>query len=139
MYGERFGTEWDSLAIDDVIERGYALGVAEVLGEEYEGEYDRLEAQTSSAYERSMLELSYKDGKKEARGIEATADEAVWSELVEDEEFAAEDVDVEGSEVDPSEFDGKDSRGATKRGEMLDRREADSTEAVSKPDFLERD
>jgi hypothetical protein len=135
MYGERFGTEWDSLSIDDVIERGYALGVAEVLGEEHEGEYDRLEAQTGSAYERSMLELSYQDGKKEARGTEATADEAVWSELVEDEEFVAEDVDVE----DPDEFDGKDSRGATKRSEMLDRREDDSTEAVSKPEFLERD
>jgi hypothetical protein len=136
MYGQRFGTDWDSLSTDAVIERGYALGVAEVVGETPDGEYDRLEDQTDSAYERSMLELAYQDGKSEALGLEAEDAAAVWGELVEGEELAAGDVDPG---VEPDEFDGKDSRAATKRGEMLDRPDEDSTEAVSRPDFLERD
>jgi hypothetical protein len=88
MYGARYGTDWTSLAHDEVVERAFALGVAAALGEVDTEEYDRLEAEFDGydAYDRSLVELAYREGKSEAldlrRGGDATA--SVWEELVED-------------------------------------------------------
>lgn len=96
MYQEHYGVDWHSLPHDEVVERAFALGVAAALGEVDAAEYDRLvaESETYDAYDRSLVELAYREGRSEAlnrrRGGDSTR--TVWEELVE-EEFG----DAEGS------------------------------------------
>lgn len=87
MYLDEYGTEWDRLDVESAIERAYALGVAETLGEAHPGEFDRLTEAVGSAHERALVELAYDKGRN--RGREAPTDtdtETVYAGLVNDDE-----------------------------------------------------
>jgi uncharacterized protein (DUF885 family) len=133
-YDSEFDTEWDSLEKDDATTRAYAIGVAERLGEFNREELEAIYTAMDSAYHRSMVELAYEEGRNEAKERAAASDEdgdAVWAALVEGETTVVdpEDIPERGRDGLPPALDS---------GDLLDRQEVDSTEAVDKPDFLER-
>jgi hypothetical protein len=131
-YERAFGTDWDSLDKTEAIERAYALGVATTLEEYHPDELDALRAEMNSAYDQSVLDLAFDEGKNEGRelsaGANGTKDEQVWAELV--------------GESDP---DGTSTGGRTglpeslSEPDVLNRPNLDRTEAVDRPSFLERD
>jgi hypothetical protein len=84
MYGEEFGTDWESLDRKEILNRAYALGVAAALGRHYEGEFERLERAADTNYDWSLVELAYSEGKTKALNLdpENTEDEQVWDQLV---------------------------------------------------------
>jgi hypothetical protein len=131
-YERGFDTEWETLGKDDATTRAYAIGVAERLGEFNREELEAIYAEMESAYHRSMVELAYDEGRNEAKAAADTADaDAIWAELVEGETTVVdpEDVPDRGRDGLPEALDS---------GELLDRHDVDSTDAVDRPDFLER-
>lgn len=88
MYAERYGTDWTSLPHDEVVERAFALGVAATLGEVDQQEYERLLAEFDGydAYDRSLVELAFREGRSEALDLRRAGDSSVsvWAELVEE-------------------------------------------------------
>lgn len=91
MYADEYGTDWTELEAGEAIERAYALGVAETLGQTHPDELDRLIDAVASAHDRSLVQLAYDEGR--SRGLKATAesapsddDDGVWSSLVTEEE-----------------------------------------------------
>ena len=131
-YERGFDTEWETLGKDDATTRAYAIGVAERLGEFNREELEAIYAEMESAYHRSMVELAYDVGRNEAKAAADTADaDAIWAELVEGETTVVdpEDVPDRGRDGLPEALDS---------GELLDRHDVDSTDAVDRPDFLER-
>jgi len=87
MYEERFGTDWADLTDDEALLRMFALGVATELGHPNPDEYERLRRVANSSYGRSVLELSFQEGRQRASDdrAEFESDGAVWDHLVEDE------------------------------------------------------
>lgn len=87
MYEEYFGTEWESLSVDEASRRAYALGVCESLGEPHPQELDRIKREISRSYERSIVELAYDEGRNRARQLKRDTEDAesVWTALVEAE------------------------------------------------------
>lgn len=84
MYEETFETDWHHLDRRDAVERSFAIGVATVLGGDLLDEYERIRADASSAYDRTLIELAFNEGKRAAstpehRGAKPTA---VWATLV---------------------------------------------------------
>jgi hypothetical protein len=81
-----------------ILEHAYALGVASVCGDhdEHEAAYDRLKRESPDAYDESIIELAYDEGRASALDLEAegTDEETVWERLVETE------FDWIGSETD---------------------------------------
>ena len=132
-YDSEFDTEWDSLDKDEATTRAYAIGVAERLGEFNREELKAIYGEMDSAYHRSMVELAYEEGRNEAKATvdSATDGDAVWAQLVEGETTLVdpEDVAERGRDGLPSVLDS---------GDLLDRQDVDSTDAVDRPDFLER-
>ena len=135
-YERSYGTDWDELDKDGAIERAYALGVAAALGEYHPDELEAIRGQMNSAYDQSVVDLAFEEGKNEGREIEATdADDekrAVWSELVEGEA-----VTVDEDEVPTGGRDGLPE--AIDKLDALDRPNLDKTEATELPDFLDKD
>ncbi|PAU82947.1 hypothetical protein CK500_12530 [Halorubrum salipaludis] len=86
MYDRTFGTEWEELGREEAVERAFALGVAAGVGNERPAELDRVLDAFENAYDRSLIELSYDEGRTKALEIAAEADdpdaEAVWDRLV---------------------------------------------------------
>lgn len=126
---------WDSLEKDEAIERAYALGVAASLGERNPGELDALREEVGSAYDKSVVDLAFEEGKGEAQEIDADPSEEsdrVWSRLVADEpvEDDSDEMETGGHAGLPEALD---------RIEALDRPELDSIEAVDRLDLLKRD
>ena len=82
MYENAFGFDWTRLSEDEALKRMYALGVAAVLGERHPDEYRRIMQQADTAYRRSVLELSFKEGQQRAKNNrrEFADHEAVWRE-----------------------------------------------------------
>lgn len=138
MYAAELGTDWTDLSRDEVLHRAYALGVAAAMGERHPDEYDRLRETVDTSYERSMVELAYREGRQEADDFRREAGDAdpraMWRELVDGESTALEAV------VDrhrpPSRFDLPPSLARTT---LLDRPRADSRDRLGIPDFLKRD
>jgi len=134
-YDRAYGTDWDSLGRDEAIDRAYALGVAASLGEYHPDELDRIRAEMSSAYQKSVVDLAFEEGRNEARKYdapEADDGEPVWADLVEGEKTT---VDEDGTPTGgplglPEALD---------KLEALDRPEMDDRGAQELPDFLERD
>ncbi|WP_424001356.1 hypothetical protein ACOZ4I_16155 [Haloarcula salina] len=134
LYEREFDTGWDDLDKDEATDRAYAIGVAERLGEFNREELEAIYAEMNSAYHKSMVELAYDEGRNEAkRAAETTsADrEALWNDLV-----TGETVYIDEDDVPTGGRDGLPS--ALEKSELLDRQSVDSTEAVDRPDFLER-
>ncbi|AXG06844.1 hypothetical protein DU500_10615 [Haloplanus rubicundus] len=96
MYDSEFDTDWDDLDKAGALERAFALGVARSLGTPNREEYERVRDAADTTYERSMIELSYEEGRRKASG-RAAEKSAVWEELV----VETEPVDATGSPADP--------------------------------------
>ncbi|MFW5917412.1 MAG: hypothetical protein ACOCRD_03275 [Halorubrum sp.] len=86
MYDRTFGTEWTDLTREAAVERAFALGVADGVGTERPDELERVLEAFPSAYDRSLVELAYDEGRTKALEAIADADaadpETVWEELV---------------------------------------------------------
>lgn len=137
MYEDSYGTEWDTLNRDEAMGRAFALGVAASLGHRHPDEYDRIISEMDTAYNRSIVELAYEEGKNKAKKKKysdgGSGDDAdVWLELVEGEKVTVDEDDVPtgGRNSLPSALD---------KSGILDRPEHDSRDRVDKPDFLKRD
>jgi hypothetical protein len=132
-YEAAYGTDWDALDKDEAAERAYAIGVAEKLGEQNREELEAIYDQMDSAYNQSIVELAYQEGRQEATALVENVDDAdpVWADLVEGEKtyVAEDDIPTGGRDGLPD---------ALEPSEVLDRLEVDSTEAVDKPEFLDR-
>jgi len=133
-YERTYGADWDTLDRDEAVERAYALGVAASLGERHPRELDAVRGEVATTYDKSVVDLAFNEGKNEAREIEPSLadDEAVWSDLV-----AGETVTVEVEELPTGGRTGLPD--AVERIDALDRPDLDSTEAVDRPGFLERE
>lgn len=101
-YERTLGTDWSTLSDDEALYRMYALGVATALGHPNDEEFDRLSAQAVTPYGRSVLELSFEEGRSKAKreAHDGDTDTEVWDSLVEDEEAEAGNTPV-GHDRDP--------------------------------------
>jgi hypothetical protein len=86
MYDRTFGTEWDDRTREEAVDRAFALGVADGVGSSRPTELERVLDAFENAYDRSLIELAYDEGRTEALEAAAAADadsaEAVWETLV---------------------------------------------------------
>ena len=84
MYDRTFGTDWTKgeLTRDGALDRAFALGVAAGCGRDRPEELDRILEAFSGAYERSMIELAFDEGRTKALGVPAEEPDVVWTELV---------------------------------------------------------
>jgi len=131
-YEREFGTGWDELGKDGATNRAYAIGVAERLGEFNREELKAIYAEMDSAYHRSMVELAYEEGRNEAKAAADSAStdaDTIWAELVEGETVTIDEDDAPARDSLPE---------ALGSGELLDKQQVDSTDAVDRPDFLDR-
>jgi hypothetical protein len=129
MYESEFDTGWDDLDKADALERAFALGVARSLGEPNREEYERVRDAADTTYERSLIELSYEEGRQKASGRNAAESTAVWEELVVDtDDLALDDEASESPDGPPGMFSQPTPTAAPEDG--LDR--------VRLPPFLRR-
>lgn len=134
-YERAYDTDWNTLDKEGAIERAYALGVAASLGEYHPEELDAIRAEMDTTYNRSVVDLAFEEGQSEAREIDSghdDADRSAWSELVD-----GEPVTVERDAVSTGGRSGLPA--AIDRIGALDPPDRDSTAAVERPEFLERD
>ncbi|WP_276273179.1 hypothetical protein [Haloarcula litorea] len=134
FYEREYDADWDTLEKDAATDRAYAIGVAERLGEYNREELEAIYAEMDTAYNRSMVELAYDEGRNEAKDAARSGSgdpEAVWAELVEGETTV-----VEPGEPPTGGRDGLPE--ALEPTELLDRQSVDSTEATDRPEFLDR-
>lgn len=158
MYERRFGTDWDALAVEEIIERAYALGVQTVLAESPElddqgdasdvgstapddgvdpdVEVERLTGELSG-YDRSIVDLAYEEGRTEAleRRTHAGTGRELWDELVAEEAFEVPDRDEKAD----GDVATDDPDAPVTRPDLLERYLPDGREATSLPQFLTRD
>jgi len=128
-YERTYGTDWESLTADEAVERAYAVGVAERLGERNRAELRQLYESVETTYDRSMVELAYEQGRTEAKAAAADAGTpgALWSTLVTEGSVELPDGDDDPSGLPP----------ALSRVEMLDLSSPDSTGSLDLPEFLD--
>ncbi|WP_280588113.1 hypothetical protein [Halorubrum sp. Boch-26] len=84
MYDRTFGTEWDELSREEAVHRAFALGVAEGVGNRRPAEIERVMEAFPNAYDQSLVELAYDEGRAKALNAADEADdpEEVWNALV---------------------------------------------------------
>lgn len=77
--------EGETYTTETVLERAYALGVASVCGDRDESAYERLKQNSPGAYDESIIELAYDEGRAQALEFEAESGDPddVWEALVE--------------------------------------------------------
>ena len=130
MYESTFSDDWDDLPRDEAVERAYALGVAAACGHDNRTEYEEIKASADSAYDRSLIELSFEQGKSQASQLESVGSESeeIWSQLVESStvEIPSEDAALPEA-LGSAELLGK--------SDQLD----GPPETLAKPSFLLRD
>jgi len=133
-YEQTYGTDWESLTVDRAMSRAYALGVAASIGEYHQEELEAIRNEMGSAYERSVVDLAFEEGKNEGREHDHEDDNGTqtWNELVEDDPVT---IDPEG--VPTGGRTGLPA--AVDRIDALDRPAPDKNEAVDLPSFLEKD
>jgi len=135
-YERAYGTDWETLIEDEAVDRAYALGVAASMGEYHPEELEDIRDEMDTAYERSVVDLAFEEGKNEGREIDPPEEDdggsAVWSELVEGETVTVDprDVPTGGRDGLPEAID---------KMEALDRPDLDSTDRVDRPDFLDKE
>lgn len=132
-YYERAYGDWDALDKDEATERAYAIGVAERLGEDNREALETIYAEMDSAYAKSMVELAYDEGRREATEAASADvdDDALWSDLVE-----GEPITIDPGDVPTGGRDGLPE--ALSPSKLIQKYGVDSTDAVDRPDFLER-
>lgn len=128
MYEDNFGTDWESLSHDELVERAFALGITEGLDEEVPGELDRLLAETDTAYSKNTVELAYSEGKNRGRNREVSGGDS--ESAVEDEaEEILREVSVDDNPTIPD---------AVSRIGLLDR-PTDGLDRIRLPELLTRE
>ncbi|MGQ4555044.1 hypothetical protein [Halobellus sp. GM3] len=136
MYERVFDTDWESLSGESALQRMYALGIAAELGHRHPEERSRIRALASSAYERSVLDLAFEEGKRNVADVRPLhdSDEAAWEELVEGEESPT--PPPESLSVDDRPVELPD---AIDRPSLLDGFDVDDLERLRLPPLLRRD
>jgi hypothetical protein len=134
-YEQSYGTDWQTLDVDEAVDRAYALGVAASMGEYHPDELEAIRKEVGSAYERSVVDLAFDEGKNEGKELdidEKTAGTDAWEALVDEEPVTLdrEDIPTGGRSGIPEAVDKIDA---------IELPDLDSTEPIDKPDFLERD
>ena len=132
-YEQSYGTDWESLDQNEALRRAYALGVGAALGEYHREELEAIREEMDSAYDKSLVELAFEEGKNEGKEVKPERDEdrAVWNELVTGEL--------------PLEPDERPTGGRSGLPEAIDAPESlefpdrDSTDALDLPEFLEKE
>jgi hypothetical protein len=131
-YERTYGTDWNEIDADEAVERAYAIGVAERLGESNRAELERIYAAVEGAYDRSLVELAYGQGRTEAVEVATESDpgseEELWSELV------TGDVPVDDAAATDQP---QGLPPALALGEVLELPAPDSTDALDLPEFLD--
>ena len=134
LYERKYDTGWETLDKDEATDRAYAIGVAERLGEYNREELEAIYAEMSSAYHKSMVELAYDEGRNEAKEAAETTSadrDALWADLINGEKTYIDEDDAPTG--------GRDGLPpALEPSELLDKQSVDSTDAVDRPDFLDR-
>jgi hypothetical protein len=135
-YERAYGTDWTSLDREEAIDRAYALGVAAALEEYHPEELDRVREETDTAYDQSVVDLAFDEGRTDAEGADPDTDTragAVWSTLVAEADASADG----GTGAGEGAIGGRDGLpGALGRVDALDRADPDGTERVRLPEFL---
>lgn len=133
-YEQTYGTDWETLSADQAMSRAYALGVAASIGESHPDELEAIHNEMDSAYERSVVDLAFEEGKNEGReyGGGGNNGDELWSSLVDDEPVSidAEGMPTGGRSGLPEAVD---------RIDALDRPTPDENGAVDLPSFLEKE
>lgn len=128
-YDQVFGTDWEKLEIDAAVDRAYAIGVSEVFGEKNREELQAIYDEMDTTYDRSIVELAYEEGRSEARDIDNDIEnDSRWSALLTDEWVQNNSSDV-GESSSPELLN---------INSLLERSGIDSTEVVSRPEFLNK-
>jgi hypothetical protein len=130
-YERAYGTDWDTLEQNQAVTRAYALGVAAALDEYHREELDAIRAEVQTAYDRSLVELAFEEGKNEGNHVETEREKAetVWNELVTDE------IPRDPDELPTDERPGLPEAIDLPEGLALPDR--DSTDALDLPEFLD--
>ena len=84
MYDRTYGTDWTELDRAEAIERAFALGVADACDEGDPEEFSRIKNEGETAYDRSLIQLAYDEGRTKALDASVEGSEKVWEELVDD-------------------------------------------------------
>lgn len=130
MYEEKFGTDWESLSHDELVERAFVLGISESVGESMPDEYDRILAEAETAYSRNIIELAFSEGKEQGTDRQESSsdeEEDAVSEAEADELFRESRFVENGSIPD-----------AVNRVELLDP-PGDGLDRIRLPGFLTRE
>lgn len=124
--------DWEALSTDEAIDRAYALGVAASFDEYHPEELEAVRAEMDSAYDKSVVDLAFDEGRTAARTAEPEGEAAVWEELVDGELVTVDpdDVPTGGRGGLPEALDKVDA---------LDRVDLDHRDATELPAFLEKD
>jgi hypothetical protein len=135
LYERAFEASWAALDKNSATERAYALGVAAATGEFHREELEAIRAEMDTSYKKSLVDLAYEEGKNEVTEYldrhDGADDQAVWATLVEGETTV----------VDPDDVPDDGRLGlphAVDRIEALEKPDLSRTDAVDRPDFLER-
>lgn len=136
MYERAFDTEWESLSGDEAIRRMYVLGIATELGHAERGERDRIRDLAGSAYERSVLDLAFQEGRREVQDVRPLheSDEETWSVLVD-----ADDATVPDPDALQPDSGGRETPDAVDRPSLLGGYDIDELGRLSLPSFLTRE
>jgi len=134
LYHREYGASWTTLDRDEATERAYALGVAESLGQYDREEFEAIHDEMDTAYDKSMVELAFREGKNEGREAQPPSDadeSAIWADLVEGETVVVDEDDLltGGRDGLPEAVD---------KFEGLERPDPDDIDATDRPDFLDR-
>jgi len=133
-YERTYGTDWETLGVDEAVDRAYSLGVAASLGEYHPEELEAIREEMESSYDRSVVDLAFEEGKNEGKEADTPedSDQEIWNQLVEEEPVTvdADDIPTGGRTGLPEAVD---------RIDALERPDFDSTGAVDRPSFLERE
>lgn len=137
VYASELGTDWTTLGRDEALHRAFALGVAAACGHHHPDELDRLQRAVEGAYDRSLVELAYSEGRQKANRLrrEAGDAESVWQQLVEEDEGSTLRSAVDRTRP-PTRLDLPPS---LSRIGLLDRVDPDHRESLGLPRFLRRD
>lgn len=113
MY-DRYFDDSDEYTSNEVLKRAYALGVASVCGDPDEREYERLKRASPDAYDETIVELAYEEGRASALELEAeeiTDSEAIWERLVQRQFDGTDPVERSRRDGLPEALDGFDQSG----------------------------
>ncbi|KAB1187612.1 MULTISPECIES: hypothetical protein [Haloferax] len=138
MYERTFGTDWRTISDEEGIRRMYALGVSTALGSPNPGEFERIRRQASTAYGRSVLQLSFEEGKQRVarnRG-EYDTKQDLWDALVDEETTPATTGRADVGMRTPTDKQGVPE--AVSRIDVLDA-QSDEFARLRLPDFLRRE